>query len=198
LSYFSQNKSDRDSKKVVASLNEAKVELTTPPRKVAQGTENVSTLGPGLMITGNVVSTGSVRIHGRVFGDIHAAYLTISKGAYVEGNVLAQEAIIEGDFKGTIHGNSVKLQATAVVEGEIYKQSLVIEQNAQFEGVSRRLPTQIEAPTEAQVNPAARTPAAAPVTKIYATNGAARTGEDGATPNYVNGGAANVNAPAAS
>ena len=68
-----------------------------------------------------------------------SARLLICKGAVVEGKVIAQEAVIEGHFKGTIHGNSVKLQATAVVDGEIFKQSLVIEQNAQFEGVSRRL-----------------------------------------------------------
>ena len=48
---------------------------------------------------------------------------------------------VDGDFNGTIHSNSVKLQATATVEGEIFKQSLVIEQNAQFEGVARRLTT---------------------------------------------------------
>ena len=52
----------------------------------------------------------------------------------------------------TIHVNSVKLQATAVVDGEIFKQSLVIEQNAQFEGVSRRLEKAVDAPTADQVN----------------------------------------------
>ena len=89
-----------------------------------------------------------MQIHGRVIGDIHAARLMISKGAVVEGKVTAQEAVIDGTFKGTIYGNSVKLQATAVVDGEIFKQSLVIEQNAQFEGVSRRLETPVEAPTQ--------------------------------------------------
>jgi cytoskeletal protein CcmA (bactofilin family) len=127
----------------------AKPENSAPVQKAAQ--EIVSTLGPGLLVTGNVVCTGSVQIFGRVIGDIHAARLLICKGADVQGTVMAQEAVIEGEFKGTIHSNSVKLQTTAVVEGEIFKQSLVIEQNAQFEGVARRLATPVEVPTAEQI-----------------------------------------------
>lgn len=137
---------------------EATLDTAAPARKPAQG-EIVSTLGPGLLITGNVVSTGAVQIFGRVIGDIHAARLLISKGAHVEGKIMAQESVIDGTFKGTIHSNSVKLQATAAVEGEIFNKSLVIEQNAQFEGVARRLSTPIEAPTNEQINGQAAAPA---------------------------------------
>ena len=153
MSYFSQSKGgDNKSDTKSFDAGAAEVKLDAPARKAAPSQEIVSTLGPGLLITGNVVSTGAVQIHGRVIGDIHAARLLISKGAVVEGKVTAQEAVIDGTFKGTIYGNSVKLQATAVVDGEIFKQSLVIEQNAQFEGVSRRLETPVEAPTNDQVS----------------------------------------------
>jgi cytoskeletal protein CcmA (bactofilin family) len=157
LSYFSQSKGG-DTKSFDVSPAEAKLDVSAPARKSAPSQEIVSTLGPGLLITGNVVSTGAVQIHGRVIGDIHAARLLISKGAMVEGKVTAQEAVIDGTFKGTIYGNSVKLQATAVVDGEIFKQSLVIEQNAQFEGVSRRLETPVEAPTDDQISGQSRAP----------------------------------------
>ena len=145
MSYFSQSKggdTKGDTKSADATVVETRVD--TSARKAAPTQEIVSTLGPGLLITGNVISTGTVQIH--------AARLLISKGAVVEGKVVAQEAVIDGSFKGTIHGNSVKLQATAVVDGEIFKQSLVIEQNAQFEGVSRRLEKAVDAPTADQVN----------------------------------------------
>ncbi len=55
--------------------------------------------------------------------------------------------MIHGDFKDTIHGNTVKLQNSAVVDGEIFNRSLSIEQNAQCEGVSRRLDQPVEAPS---------------------------------------------------
>ncbi|MGN6572274.1 MAG: hypothetical protein ACTHLO_12755 [Pseudolabrys sp.] len=41
----------------------------------------------------------------------------------------------------------MKLQGTAVVDGEIYNRSLTIEQNAQFEGVARRLDRPVDAPS---------------------------------------------------
>jgi cytoskeletal protein CcmA (bactofilin family) len=151
LSYFSPKGGDTKTESKSFDAGTADVRLDTA-RKASPGQDIVSTLGPGLLITGNVVSTGAVQVHGRIIGDIHAARLTISKGAVVEGKITAQEAVIEGSFKGTIYGNSVKLQATAVVDGEIFKQSLVIEQNAQFEGVSRRLETAVEAPTADQVS----------------------------------------------
>ena len=187
MSYFSQSKggvNNSDNKSFDAGPAEAKFEA--PARKSAPSQEIVSTLGPGLLITGNVVSTGAVQIHGRVIGDIHAARLLISKGAVVEGKVTAQEAVIDGTFKGTIYGNSVKLQATAVVDGEIFKQSLVIEQNAQFEGVSRRLDKAVDAPSADQVSGqnsnASRAPYAATVTDTVPTEPAYANGNANGAP----------------
>ena len=189
MSYFSQSKggdTKSDTRSVDAGLADARVDA--PARRAAPSQEIVSTLGPGLLITGNIVSTGTVQIHGRVIGDIHAARLLVSKGAYVEGKVVAQEAVIDGAFKGTIHGNSVKLQATAVVDGEIFKQSLVIEQNAQFEGVSRRLEKSVDAPTAEQVSGRSTNVAHAPIVALV-------TDSVPTEPVYANGNA-NGGAPA--
>jgi len=90
-----------------------------------------------------------------VLGDIHATQLAIGEGAHVEGNVVAQDTLIDGFFKGTIHSNTVKLHGNAVVEGEIFNKSLNIEDNAQFEGVSRRLDKPVEPPPVANLVPQA-------------------------------------------
>ena len=140
----------------------------------------------GLLITGNLVSTGGVQVFGRVVGDIHAAHLVVGKGANVEGNVRAQDVVIDGAFKGTIHGNVVKLQSTAAVEGEVYNRSLAIDQNANFEGVARRLSQPVEAPSEDEIAVKPATPALVPeqpAATAYAytnggyANGYATTGE---------------------
>ncbi len=55
----------------------------------------VTTFGPGMLVTGNVVCAGAVQVFGRVIGDIHAAHLIIGEGAYVEGNVTALDAIVQ-------------------------------------------------------------------------------------------------------
>jgi len=116
--------------------------------------EKVSTIGQGMLITGNVVCEGAVQIFGRVVGDIHTAHLVVCEGAEVEGNIIAQNTIIQGTFKGTLHSNVVRLRNMAVVEGEIYNKSLSIEENAQFEGVSRRLERSIDSPSNAQAKTA--------------------------------------------
>lgn len=107
----------------------------------------VTTFGPAMLVTGNVICAGAVQVFGRVLGDIHAAHLIIGEGAYVEGNVTARDAIVQGTFKGTIRGNAVKLQGNARIEGEVYNKSLSVEPNVVFEGSSRRLGTPVEAPT---------------------------------------------------
>jgi cytoskeletal protein CcmA (bactofilin family) len=164
VSVFSKSQSERDA----GGLNGGKGDVK-PEVKATNGTaspDTVSTLAHGVLVTGNIVSEGTLQICGRVNGDIHASHLIVKKGAQVEGNIVAQETIILGACKGIIHSNSVKLQDRAAVEGEIYSKSLTIEQDAQFEGVSRRLDKPVDAPASTQALVPAKVtlaPDAAPV-----------------------------------
>jgi cytoskeletal protein CcmA (bactofilin family) len=112
--------------------------------------ETISTLGRGMIVTGNIVCEGSLQVFGRLTGDIHASHLVICEGAQVEGQITALDATIQGVFKGTIHGNSVNLQSTAVVDGEIYSKSLTVEKNADFEGTARRLDKPVDPPSKSR------------------------------------------------
>jgi cytoskeletal protein CcmA (bactofilin family) len=112
----------------------------------------LTTIGRGVLITGNIVSTGALQVFGRVTGEIRASHVVISEGANVDGKVTVQEAVVQGTFKGTLHGNKIKLQGTAVVDGELFNKSLTIEEDAQFEGTSRRLDRPVEAPSMEQVS----------------------------------------------
>jgi cytoskeletal protein CcmA (bactofilin family) len=141
LSYLSQSKD--------AKAGKAAGDAYLP----AKGSSDVvTTIGHGVLVTGNIVCTGAVQIFGRVTGEIRASHVVISEGANVDGKVTVQEAVIQGTFKGTMHGNSVKLQGTAVVDGELFNKSLTIEQDAQFEGMSRRLDRPVESPSLDQVS----------------------------------------------
>lgn len=159
MSYFSQGKNDAKGSK--AATPEPRFDTPTPAGRTASP-DVLSTFGHGMLITGNIVCAGAVQIFGRVTGEIHASHLVICEGAKVEGKVTVQEAIIQGTFNGTIHGNSVKLQGTAVVDGEIFNKALTIEENALFEGVSRRLERPIEAPSLDRVQAETPVPAAPP------------------------------------
>jgi cytoskeletal protein CcmA (bactofilin family) len=136
--------------------------------------EAISCISSGLSIVGKIVGQGKLGIFGRVEGEVHASTVQIGDGAQVEGDIVAEELTIGGRVKGTIHANRVKLNSTAVVEGDIYHRSLAIEENAQFEGMSRRQENVIGTPS---LVPAKRSPAQAINVNVQG-NGAS----DGLTP----------------
>src|SRR5262245_18004554 len=109
--------------------------------------EGTSSISSGLSIVGKIVGEGTLGIFGHVEGEVHASTVQIGQGAQVEGNIVAQELTIGGRMKGTIHANRVKLNSAAVVEGDIYHRSLAIEENARFEGMSRRQENVIDTPS---------------------------------------------------
>ena len=113
----------------------------------AAAPEAISSISSGLTIVGKITGNGALAIFGHVEGDLQASTVQISDGAQVEGNIEAEELTIGGRFKGTIHANRVKLNSTAVVEGDIFHRSLAIEENAHFEGMSRRQENAINTPS---------------------------------------------------
>src|SRR6476620_2643250 len=84
-------------------------------------TDQVSTISRGMTIVGKISGEGTLNLFG-----------------HVEGDVVAQELTIAGQVKGAIHATRVKLNSTALVEGDIFHRSLSIEENARFEGSSKR------------------------------------------------------------
>jgi cytoskeletal protein CcmA (bactofilin family) len=85
--------------------------------------------------------------------------ISISESAEVEGDIVAKELSVAGLVKGTIHANCVKLNGTAVVEGDIFHRSLSIEENARFEGLSKRENDPVDLP---------RLPPGTPATQLQA------------------------------
>ena len=68
------------------------------------------------------------------------------------GEVVAEELTVSGQLKGTIHANRVRLNRTGVVEGDIFHRTLAIEENARFEGTSRRNENSIDTPSRVQTD----------------------------------------------
>jgi len=136
--------------------------------------EGTSSISSGLSIVGKIVGEGTLGIFGHVQGEVHASTVQIGDGAEVEGNIVADELTIGGRVKGTIHANRVKLNSTAVVEGDIYHRSLAIEENAQFEGMSRRQDDVIDTPS---LVPAKRA-------RAHALNGQANGASDDLSPSH--------------
>jgi cytoskeletal protein CcmA (bactofilin family) len=100
--------------------------------------ETTSCISSGMTVIGKIVVDGSVMVYGHVEGELQASDVVICEGAQVAGNIIAKELTVDGRVRGTIHAVHVKLHNTAVVEGDIFHRWLAIEENARFEGTSRR------------------------------------------------------------
>jgi len=108
----------------------------------------VSSISSGLSIVGKIIGHGALTIFGQVEGEVRASTVVIAEGAQMEGDVVAEELTIGGHVKGTIHANRVKLNSSAVVEGDIFHRTLAIEENARFEGMSRRQENTTDTPSQ--------------------------------------------------
>jgi cytoskeletal protein CcmA (bactofilin family) len=121
-------------------------------------TDQASSISRGMTVVGRIFGETTVQLFGRVEGELRAMTVLINEGAQVEGDVVAEELTISGQVKGTIHANRVKLNSTAVVEGDIFHRSLSIEENARFEGSSKREDNAVNVP---------RTPLRRPATQDH-------------------------------
>ena len=90
-------------------------------RPTQVGDNGYSLIDNALSISGDINTTGTVRIDGRVEGSLHRAdMLIIGKDGVVIGNVEAREVVVGGHLTGNlIASERVEIQATATVQGDI-------------------------------------------------------------------------------
>jgi len=115
--------------------------------------DSISAISADVTIVGKVTGSGTVKVFGRIEGELNAATVVIADGAQVEGEIVAEDVTIGGRVKGTVHANRVRLNGTAAVHGDIFHRSLAIEENARFEGSSRREDTAVEPSRAAATQP---------------------------------------------
>jgi cytoskeletal protein CcmA (bactofilin family) len=169
---FGKTKGPDDNDRVPAPVQQFQ-RLAVAQSSSPDAADTVSSIGADVTIVGKLTGEGTVKVFGRIEGELRAATVIISDGAQVEGDLVADDVTIGGRVKGTIHADRVKLASTAVVQGDIFHRSLAIEENARFEGSSRREDSATEIPLRGQaVRPA-------PVVAAHEANGKLNSDKDG-------------------
>ena len=109
-------------------------------RKDKQMADNgeVTIVGAGARLEGNVVSAGSLRIDGQVKGQINAdGDVTLSPQSQVEADIRAQNVSVAGRFKGNVVvKGKAHLARGGRIEGNITSKTLVVEEGGVFHGQS--------------------------------------------------------------
>jgi len=100
------------------------------------GGNELNLVATGTVFEGKIRTPGSIRIDGRVVGDVMATQ-NISVGATgdVNGNVSAKNITIGGKIMGSIVAQEKMIfEASAVVRGEIRAAKLVVNEGALYDG----------------------------------------------------------------
>ena len=98
----------------------------------------VTIVGTGARLEGNVVSAGSLRIDGQVKGQINAdGDVTLSSQRQVEADIRAQTVSVAGRFTGNIVvKDKAHLARGGRIDGNITSKTLVVEEGGVFHGQS--------------------------------------------------------------
>lgn len=101
-----------------------------------RGGELNTFVGKGSTVNGNLKIENSLRIDGKVKGDVSCTEtVVLGKGGKIEGNVTAKHVMLAGEVKGNISAEGkVFLETTAAVTGDIQAVKLVIDEGAMFDG----------------------------------------------------------------
>ena len=101
--------------------------------------EITTLLGRGSEFEGKLTFEGTVRIDGKLSGEIFSEdVLVVGEGAMVNAEIDVGVIIVEGNVTGNIRAKrAVELHAPARVKGNIETPSLYIDKGVTFEGFSK-------------------------------------------------------------
>src|SRR3954465_10863249 len=130
--------------------------------------EITTLLGRGSEFEGKLTFEGTVRIDGKLSGEIFSEdVLVIGEGAQVNAEIDVGVIIVEGNVTGNIRAKrAVELHAPARMKGNIETPSLYIDKGVIFEGFSKMeahaggMPTNVPKTLQGLAEAAAKAPAA--------------------------------------
>jgi len=97
-----------------------------------------SVFAPDLVVEGDVTSSGSIDVLGKVVGSLRAPEVFVAASGRVEGSVVAHDLVVFGAVAGTISARKVQLAPSAVVQADVIHERIAIEAGAELEGRLQR------------------------------------------------------------
>ncbi len=100
--------------------------------------KSMTTIGPSLIITGEITCREDITIHGRVKGQVRmdAGAMVVAPTGNVEANVQGTRVTVHGTVAGDVAAaERIELTPTANVTGTLTVPSIVLHDGATFNGV---------------------------------------------------------------
>jgi cytoskeletal protein CcmA (bactofilin family) len=102
------------------------------------GDDNITLLAKGVLLTGQIRVEGTVRIDGRLDGEIQTkGQVIIGEDGLVQGTIMAGTVISSGRIKANVTAiERVQLLKTATLIGEVHTPVLIMEEGAKIQGMT--------------------------------------------------------------
>lgn len=96
----------------------------------------LSIIATGMRITGDVETSGVLKVDGEITGSIIGArQVLLGKGGTVRGNIGAGEVVVGGTVEGSVVARErLELQASAAIDGDIETRSIIVVEGARING----------------------------------------------------------------
>lgn len=101
-----------------------------------QGEAALSIIAAGTKITGDIETSGVIKIEGAIQGTIrNARQVLVGRQGEVKGDINAREVVIGGRIDGNVRGTDrVEVQGTSTVNGDISTKSIVVLEGGKING----------------------------------------------------------------
>ena len=100
------------------------------------GDDNITLLAKGVVLKGEIHVDGTVRIDGRLDGEIQTkGHVIIGEDGLVQGMITAGTVVSSGRIKAKVTANErIQLLKTATLIGEVLTPILIMEEGAKLQG----------------------------------------------------------------
>lgn len=98
--------------------------------------KELNLIGPGTVVEGKIRSQGSVRVDGKLIGEVTASEsLAVGVTGEIEGNVTAKNVTVGGKIRGSITAaDKIVFEGKSVIRGDIRATRLIIDEGSIFDG----------------------------------------------------------------
>ena len=113
----------------------------TPSKNGAapQGEAALSIIAAGMKITGDVETSGVIKIEGSLQGTVrNARQVLLGRQGEVKGDINAKEVVLGGRVDGNVRGTErVEVQGTSTINGDIHTRSIAVAEGGKINGAVR-------------------------------------------------------------
>lgn len=97
----------------------------------------VSTLGPSILIKGDLTGEEDLTIRGRLEGEVRLEKnnVTVGQSGHIKADIYGRSIRVEGAVEGNLYGGQeVVIRASGRVQGNIVSPSVTLENGSKFKG----------------------------------------------------------------